>query len=155
MNKILCMSSNLNTWTSKLVVTHGDKSVDVSLAAQGYISTFPFGLSPTPKIEYSWTKYCFDENLFFGIDVKESIWKMLKSLNCIDGCKLVANRFNKISTSSRKCSLTLVCSHGVVTNKIDQSLFFPDSVGKSNVCIQFLKRIKSRGSAVKGKLFVM
>jgi hypothetical protein len=64
MNKILCMSFDLNTWTSKFVVTHGDKSIDVSLAAQGYISTFPFEISPTQQIEYSWTNYCFDENLF-------------------------------------------------------------------------------------------
>ncbi len=56
MSKILCMSSDLNTWTSKFVVTHGDKSIDVSLAAQGCISTFPFEISPTQKIEYSWTK---------------------------------------------------------------------------------------------------
>jgi hypothetical protein len=49
-NKILCMSSDLNTWTSKFVVTHGDKSIDVSSAAQGYISTFPFGISPTQKM---------------------------------------------------------------------------------------------------------
>jgi hypothetical protein len=37
MNKILPMSSDLNTWTSTFVVTHGDKSIDVSLAAQGYV----------------------------------------------------------------------------------------------------------------------
>jgi hypothetical protein len=61
-NKILCMSSDLNTWISKFVVTHGDKSINVSLAAQGYISSE----SPPPqKNEYSWTKYCFDENLIF------------------------------------------------------------------------------------------
>jgi hypothetical protein len=155
MNKILHMSSNLNTWTAKFVVTHGDKSIDVSLAAQGYISTFPFGISPTQKNEYSWTKYCFDENLFFCIDAKESVCKMLKSPNCIDGCKLVANRVNNTSTTSRKCAWTFVCSHGVVTNEIDQSLFFSDSVGKSNVCVQYLKHVRSQGSAVKGKFLVM
>jgi hypothetical protein len=63
-NKILHKSSDLNTWTSKFVVTHGDKSIDVSLAAKGHISSFPSGISPTQKNEYSWTKYCFDENLF-------------------------------------------------------------------------------------------
>jgi hypothetical protein len=83
-NKILCMSSDLNTWISKFVVTHGDKSIDVSLAAKGHISSFPSEISPTQRIEYSSTKYCFDENLFFGIDPKESLCKMLKSPNCID-----------------------------------------------------------------------
>ncbi len=80
---------------------------------------------------------------------------MLESPNCIDGCKLVANHVNNTSTNSRKCAWTFVCSHGVVTNEIDQSQFFPDSVGKSNVCVQYLKRVKSQGSAVKGKFLVM
>ena len=39
-------------------------------------------------------------------------------------------------------------------NNIDESHFHPDSVGKSNVRIQHLKRTKSRGSAVTGKLFM-
>ena len=39
-------------------------------------------------------------------------------------------------------------------NDMDDSHFYPDSVGKSNVPIQRLKRTKSRGSAVKGKLFL-
>jgi len=37
-------------------------------------------------------------------------------------------------------------------NKIEDSHFHPDSVGKSHVPIQHLKCTKSRGSAVKGKL---
>ena len=39
-------------------------------------------------------------------------------------------------------------------NDIDESHFHPDPVGKSNVRIQHLKRTKSRGSAVKGKLLM-
>ena len=37
-------------------------------------------------------------------------------------------------------------------NEIEDSHFHPDSVGKSHVPIQRLKRTKSKGSAVKGKL---
>ncbi len=47
-NKIPHMSSDLNTWTSKFVVTHGDKSINVSLAAQGHILLFLLE-SPPPK----------------------------------------------------------------------------------------------------------
>jgi hypothetical protein len=54
----------------------------------------------------------------------------------------------------RRGTWTFVCSHGIVMNDIDESHFHPDSVGKSNVPNQRLKRIKSRGSAVKGKLFM-
>jgi hypothetical protein len=154
-NKFLRMDSDLNTWTSTFVVTHGDKSIDVSLAAKGHISSFPSLISPTQRIEYSLTKYCFDENLFFGIDAKESLCKMLKSPNCIDGCKMVANRVNNTSSSSRKCAWTFVCSHGVVMNEIDQSQFCPDSVGNPNVPVQYLRRVRFRGSAVKGKFLVM
>jgi len=39
-------------------------------------------------------------------------------------------------------------------NEIEYSHFYPDSVGKSHVRIQRLKCTKSRGSAVKGKLFM-
>jgi hypothetical protein len=74
-NKILRMSSDLNTWTSKFVVTHGDKSIDVSLAAKGKISSFPSGISPTQRIEYSSTKYCFDENLFFVLMLRNHFEK--------------------------------------------------------------------------------
>jgi len=40
-------------------------------------------------------------------------------------------------------------------NEIENSHFHPDSVGKSHVPIQRLKRTKSRGSAVKGKLLML
>ena len=39
-------------------------------------------------------------------------------------------------------------------SNMDDSHFYPDSVGKSNVLIHRLKCTKSRGSAVKGKLFL-
>jgi hypothetical protein len=76
-NKIFCMSSDLNTWSSKFVVTYGDKSINVSLAATGHISSFPSGISPTQRIEYSSTKYCFDENLFFVLMLRNHFAKSL------------------------------------------------------------------------------
>jgi hypothetical protein len=79
---------------------------------------------------------------------------MLKSPKCIDGCKLVSMRQKQIKTQFRKGTWTLVCSHGIVMNEMEESHFYPDSVGKFNVPIQNLKRTKSRGSAVKGKMFL-
>ena len=79
---------------------------------------------------------------------------MLKSPNCIDGCKVVSMPPKKHKSHFRKGAWTFVCSHGIVMNDMDDSHFYPDSVGKSNVPIQRLKRTKSRGSAVKGKLFL-
>ena len=46
-------------------------------------------------MQYPCAKYYFDENHFFGIDGKDLLIKMLKSPNCIDGCKLVSMRPNK------------------------------------------------------------
>jgi hypothetical protein len=108
-------------------------------------------------MQYPCAKYYFDENHFFGIDGKDLLIKMLKSPNCIDGCKLVlvSMRPNKNHTQFRKGTWTLVCSHGIVLNEMDESHFYPDSFGKCNVPIQNLKRTKSRGSAVKGKLFLL
>jgi len=154
-NNLLRLTSELNTWSSKFVVTHGDQYIDVSSAAQGVLSSSPpSGAFPHQNIQYPCTKYYFDENRFFGIDSKDLLIQMLKSPNCIDGCKLVSRRPKQIKTQFRKGTWTLVCSHGIVMNKMDESHFYPDSVGKFNVPIQNLKRTKSRGSAVKGKLFL-
>ncbi len=40
-------------------------------------------------------------------------------------------------------------------NDMDESHFYPDSVGKSNVPIQGLKCTKSRGRAVKGEMMFL
>ena len=80
---------------------------------------------------------------------------MLKSPNCIDGCKLVSMRQKRIQSHFRKGAWTFICSHGIVMNDMDKSHFYPDSVGKSNVPIQGLKCTKSRGSAVKGEMMFL
>ncbi len=106
-------------------------------------------------LEYPSTKYCFDDIFFLGIDAKDLLVKMLKSPNCMDGCKLVTMRQNRIQSHFRKGAWTFVCSHGIVMNDMDKSHFYSDSVGKSNVPIQGLKRTKSRGRAVKGEMMFL
>jgi hypothetical protein len=49
-NNLLRLTSDLNSWTSKLVITHGDQSIDVSSAAQGSLSSSPIGIYPHKKI---------------------------------------------------------------------------------------------------------
>jgi hypothetical protein len=154
-NNLLRLTSDLNSWSSKMVISHGDQSLDISSAAQGALSSTPIGVFPIQNIPYPGTKYSFDENIFFGYDAKDLLVKMIRSPNCIDGCKLVSRRPKSISSIFRKGTWTFVCSHGIVMNEIEDSHFHPDSVGKSHVPIQRLKRTKSRGSAVKGKLSVL
>ena len=155
-SKLLRLTSDLNTWTSNFVVPHGDQSIDVSSAAQGALSSSPpSGAFPHQTMQYPCAKYYFDHNLFFGMDGKDLLLNLLKSPNCIDGCKLVSMRPNKNKSQFRKGTWTLVCSHGIVMNEMDESHFHPDSVGKFNVPIQTLKRTKSKGQAVKGKLSLL
>jgi len=150
--KHLRLTSDLNTWTSNFVVPHGDQSIEVSSAAQGALSSSPLsGAFPHQTMQYPCAKHYFDDNHFFGIDGKDLLIKMLKSPNCIDGCKLVSMRPNKNQTQFRKGTWTLVCSHGIVMNEMDDSHFH--LILLENV-IQTLKRTKSRGNAVKGKLFL-
>jgi hypothetical protein len=152
-NILLRLTSDLNTWSSKFMISHGDQSIDVSSAAQGALSYSPSGVYPHQNIKYPLTKYHFDEHIIFGIEAKDFLVKMIKSPNCIDGCKLVSMRPQKNKSHFRKGTWTFVCSHGIVMNDMDESHFCPDSVGKSNVPIQRLKLTISRGSAVKGKRF--
>ena len=64
-NNLLRLTSDLNSWTSNFVMTHGDQSKDVSSAAQGALSSSPSGIYPHQIIQYPCTKHCFDENIFF------------------------------------------------------------------------------------------
>jgi hypothetical protein len=45
--KIIRLTSELNTWTSKLMVTHADKYIEVSSAAQGVLASPPTRISPS------------------------------------------------------------------------------------------------------------
>ncbi len=132
------------------MITHGDQSIDVSCAAQGALSSSPFVIYPDQNIQYPCTKYYFDENIFLGIGTKDLLIKMIKSPNCIDGCKIVSRRPDNRKTQFRKGAWTLVCSHGLVMNDIAESHFDPDSVGKSHAPFQGLKHTKSKGCSVKG-----
>ncbi len=51
-NKLLRLTLDLNTWTSKFVITHVDQSIDVSCAAQGALSSSPSGIYPDQNIQY-------------------------------------------------------------------------------------------------------
>jgi hypothetical protein len=68
---LLRLTSDLNTWTSKFVITHGDQSIDVSCAAQGALSSSPSGIYPDQNIQHLFTKYSFNENMFRGIGAKD------------------------------------------------------------------------------------
>ena len=69
-NILLCLASDLNTWSSEFVISHGDQSIDVSSAAQGALYSSPSGVYPHQNIEYPLTKYHFDEQICFGIEAK-------------------------------------------------------------------------------------
>ena len=70
-NNLLRLTSDLNSWSSKMVISHGGQSLDISSAAQGALSSTPIGIFPLQNFPYPGTKYCFDENIFFGYDAKD------------------------------------------------------------------------------------
>jgi hypothetical protein len=63
-NNLLPLTSDLNSWTSKFVITHGDQSIDAPCAALGALFSSPSGVYPVQNIQYPCTKYSFDENIF-------------------------------------------------------------------------------------------
>jgi len=69
-NILLRLASDLNTWSSKFMISHGDQSIDVSSAAQGALSSSPSGVYPHQNIEYPLTKYHFDEQFFLGLRLR-------------------------------------------------------------------------------------
>ena len=77
-NNLLRLSFDLNSWTSKFLITHGDQSIDVSSAAQWALSSSPSGVYRHQNIPYPWTKYFFDDNIYFDNDAKFLLVKMIK-----------------------------------------------------------------------------
>ena len=69
-NILLRLTSDLNTWSSKFMISHGDQSIDVSSTAQGALSSSPSGMYPHQNIEYPLTKYHFDEQFFWGLRLR-------------------------------------------------------------------------------------
>ena len=70
-NNLLCLTSDLNSWTSNFVMTHGDQSIDVSSAAQRALSSSPSGIYPHQIIQYPCTKYYVD---FFLVLMLRIYW---------------------------------------------------------------------------------
>jgi hypothetical protein len=132
------------------VITHGDQSINISCAAQGALSSSPLTFIQSKIFNIPVQSILLMKNMFWGIDAKDLLIKMIKSPNCIDGCKLVSSQPKNNKTQFRKGAWTFVCSHGIVMNDMVESHFDPDSVGKSHVPIQGLKCTKSRGCSVKG-----
>ncbi len=50
--KIVHLTENLNSWSSTMIVPHGDQYVDISSAAQGFLSTAPAGIFPPQEITH-------------------------------------------------------------------------------------------------------
>ncbi len=155
----LFFSDQLKFWISKFLVRDGNQLIDVSSAAWGAGSTIPIGLT-WKHSPYTGTVYQFVPILFhnpdqeFGIDDAEAkLFALVKSPHAVDGCKLVQHHVNKAITFNRKMSWTFICSHGKVMRNINDSHFWPDSVGKINILYQNAKRTKSKRS-MKGKFFL-
>jgi hypothetical protein len=135
-NNILCLSKQLNTWSSKFIVTHNGQSIDISSVAMGKSSTGPCGV-PLQDIRFPCTVYQFDEKKYHTISQEDDLVTMIMSPSWIDGCKLVSQ---KKGTIFQKCSWTFVCKHGKLAEALNESAFKSDCVGKSKVVYQKIGR---------------
>jgi hypothetical protein len=140
---LLQFTADLKPWSSKFVVLHGDKLLDISSASLGSESIIACGIHPQ-KLPYPQILYCFDDNHFFTIDSEDKMISMIKSPTTIDGCKLVTNQSKVKISNYRKKTLTFLCSHGKVMKVSDDFQFHPDNVGKSNVSIKRLKQTSQK-----------
>ncbi len=105
-SNLLRLTADLKSWSSKFIVMHGDKLLDISSAAQGSESIIPCGIHPQ-KLPYPQTSYCFDDNYFFTIDSEDKMISMIKSPTTIDGCKLVTNQSKAKISNYRKINLDI------------------------------------------------
>ena len=145
------LTENLNSWSSTIIVPHGDQYVDISSAAQGFLSTAPAGIFPPQEITHLKNDafYQFDCDRFKGIQCKDELCDLIKSPNCVDGCKVSVKVSNTRPSMFRKATWHFACSHARVYSQKQES-FGHGLVSKTNVSKQTLKRTKSKGTAVKG-----
>lgn len=152
--KIVHLTGNLNSWSSKMIVPHGDQNIDISSAAQGsLLSTAPAGIFPPQEITHHFKNdalYRFDGDRFKGLECKEKVRDLILSPNCVDGCKVSVKYSNSRPSMFRKHTWYFACSHARVHSQTQES-FASGLVSKTNVSKQTLKRTKTQGTAVKGR----
>jgi hypothetical protein len=92
---LLSMAKKFKFWSSIFFVRDGNKMIDISSAAQGPLSTVPYGATQH-TFYYPGTAYRFDPLIFHGntteFDVNEAekhFFALMKLPKPIDGCTLV------------------------------------------------------------------
>ena len=114
----------LSTWSSKLVVPHGNSKVDVSCAAyqRGQIRQQPL-VDNLPKVLPNRCLYGFDPNLFNGRKCASDIENIIKS-SC-DGCTL--HRFKWCKTKGNRLVFSLRCACYRTQKKSTKASNFDDN----------------------------
>jgi hypothetical protein len=102
-----------NAWSSTILLTDGDRCIDISSAAMGMASVTPSNATKQPEVypkRRATSVYCFDP----GIYGKKS-WMQLKStltqVGCVSGCRLVLRCTDQRPTLHWKACYELWCSH--------------------------------------------
>jgi len=69
---------------------------------------------------------------------------------CVSGCNLVTRNSRTVTTSTRKATHYLRCTHGLVVKNHGASIIKEGDVGACNVVKEHIKRVKTPG-AIKGE----
>ena len=124
--QVIDAHNNLSTWSSKLVVPHGEAKVDVSCAALqvGCIRRRP-PVSDLPCDLPNNSLYRFDPNIFCGEKCAGSIESIIKE-SC-DGCTL--HVFRSGSRSGNRIYYSLRCA----CYRVEKQTFDPNKFSKHGV----------------------
>ena len=146
-----------NEWSSTVVIPNGIDLLDISSAAMGELSTTPVGAINQPyqfpTHGKSSSVFRFDPKIY-GENSWPKLQKMLTTVGCVSGCRLVVRNSRVGRSIRRKEEYVLYCTHGIPMQSKGCSIFTNDNIGPSNVKRECIKRGKSSG-AIRGNVHVV
>jgi hypothetical protein len=150
--QILKLANKATLWTSTIEIPIGDNEslLDISSAARGELSVTPDAATkqptkfPTGKID---SFYMFDPDVY-----GENYWESLKAMPPKWDVFVDAVLFTTLPTRTAywKATYYLCCSHGMVINEKNGTVYDGDNVGPGNVKTEYLKCVKTAGHSFKG-----
>ena len=147
--KLLAFTRDTESWESKLVVPHNNESLDISSAAKGSHSKTPVGAPNQPKRHPLGSVYRFDIK-FKGLESWPFLKDMLSGFQRCPGCKLSTTQSKGKRSLLRGGSWSVTCTKTRPQTKSKDGAFLDGQHAMSNIPVQHIKKVKSKGSTYKG-----
>ncbi len=155
-NKISRLIEENHVWSSTILLTDGDRRIDISSAAMGTASVTPSNATKQPDVYpkgRAASVYCFDPDIH-GINSLMQLKSTLTQVGCVSRCRLVLHYTDQRPTLHRKACYELWCTHrSLFQNNGSSNLsnYLSDNVGPCNVVTEHLKPVKTSGG-LKGNI---